>query len=114
MGTNIADTLALTGRRGSIDYWVARLDNFMAKFESRDCSSATLDDIAPLLSGSQSLFEDRTIPSEFGIPLTSFAAKYGGGSLSTLFEEDKSLYQRRILTKELGYVLFSMEHEVKT
>ncbi|KAK9951376.1 hypothetical protein M0R45_006823 [Rubus argutus] len=94
--------------------WEVRFNDFMAKFERTDRSSTTFDDIAPSLSGSQSLFEGRKVPSEFVLPLTSLAAKYSGGNLSSLFKEDNSLHQRHILTKELGYVLFSMEHESRT
>ncbi|KAK9906289.1 hypothetical protein M0R45_002624 [Rubus argutus] len=105
--SNVTDPLA----GGS---WEVRFNDFMARFESTDRSSTTFDDIAPSLSGSQSLFEGRKVPSEFVLPLTSLAAKYSGGNLSSLFKEDNSLHQRHILTKELGYVLFSMEHEVET
>ncbi|KAK9932284.1 hypothetical protein M0R45_019527 [Rubus argutus] len=114
-GSDITGIVTSVGGGGSVDHWATRIDNFMTNFESRDRSNITLDDITPPLGGSQSVFEGRKIPSEFVIPLTNFAAKYGGGSLSNLFEEDKSFHQRHILTKELGYVLFSMEYgEVKT
>lgn len=104
-----------TLKKGSMHDWEMRLDNFMACFDTKDRSSITIDDISPSLSGDQSIFEGKKVPSEFVIPLTRFAEKYGGGSLSSLFADERSSHQRYILIKELGSVLLSMEREeVKT
>lgn len=92
-----------------------RLRNFIACFDAEDHSSVTIDDIAHPLSGDQSSFEGGKVPSEFVIPLTKFADKYGGGSFSSLFADGKSVRQKQILIKELGRVLYSMEvQEVKS
>nr|XP_011468027.1 PREDICTED: uncharacterized protein LOC105352484 [Fragaria vesca subsp. vesca] len=89
----------------------ARFRDFVACFDAKDSLSITVDSITKPLSGNQSPFEGGMVPSEFVVPLTKFAQKYGGGSFSSLFAEGKSTYQKHTLVERFGLQLFSMEVE---
>ncbi|KAL6213747.1 hypothetical protein ACLB2K_013191 [Fragaria x ananassa] len=103
---------SVCGNNNLVNIALARFRDFVSCFDAKDSLGITVDSIEkPPLSGNKSLFEGGLVPSEFVVLLTKFAQKYGGGSFSSLFAEEKSAYQKHTLIERLGLLLYSMEVE---